>query len=70
MPHDTRITTNSGVLEVKMRISWSFRWPYQANVMNTLEITNRRTVSQAFIVSKNLAMQSYEKRAELTAVEP
>ena len=47
-PHEKRITRMSGQLE-DIFISWSLRWPYQANVMNTFEATSRSIVQIAFI---------------------
>ena len=47
-PQEKRMTRIRGQL-VEIFISWSFRWPYHANVMNMLESTNRRTVPIAFI---------------------
>ena len=47
-PHEKRITAISGQLE-EIFISWSLRWPYQANVMNTFEAMSNIIVQMAFI---------------------
>ncbi len=48
-PHEKRITMISGQLE-EIFISWSLRWPYQANVMKTFDAMSRSIVQSAFMV--------------------
>ena len=47
-PHENRITRIKGH-PVEIFISWSFRWPYHANVMNMFDVISSSTVSNAFI---------------------
>ena len=48
-PHENRMTSRSGQLD-EIFISWSFRCPYHANVMNMLDATSRSIVQIAFIL--------------------
>lgn len=47
-PHEKRMTTNNGQLD-DIFISWSFRWPYHANVMNTFDAIRSSIVQIAFM---------------------
>ena len=47
-PQEKRITIITGQPD-EIFISWSFRWPYQANVMNTFDAMRRRIVRIVFI---------------------
>ena len=49
MPHDMRMTRKSGQSFEEGTISKSLSWPYQANVMNTLETMSNRMVYIPFI---------------------
>ena len=50
MPHERRMTKNSGVLLVISFMSCSLRCPYHAKVMKIFEMTSRITVKIAFFI--------------------
>ena len=53
MPHENNITSHRGH-ELLTPELWSFRWPYQANVINILEHTSSITV---IIAGDNIAIE-------------
>ena len=62
MPHDSRMMAMRGH-DLVTPVACSLRWPYQANVMNTLEMMSRRMVSNAACIGAgfNFRMQNYKK---------
>ena len=50
---EMRITTSKGVWEVITFISCNLRWPYQANVINTLDTMSKPIVYSSFILYYN-----------------
>ena len=60
-PHENSMTKMRGQLE-EIFISWSFRCPYHANVMNTFDVMSRSIVQIAFIdVDLTKRLQKYYK---------
>ena len=60
MPHDSSMMNISGVVDDITFISWSLRWPYQANVMKMLDITSSSIVVQALIILETVILETGE----------